>query len=297
MKKQYILTLTAALILTSLFTSCYSGYKFTVTGQPGTEVYLPNGNRVGTIPLKGELKTKTPSDSCYYAYMVAKDPQTGAVIPFGMNYQRSNYRTYYGSLGIFGGGASLVGGVVTGLLSENIAIVSIGVAAGVGLYTWGGQYIGSPWADSEFRSTPTPITFNVPLSSEPSLPAGPPKYLSADMASETVLSTPAATTSSQSATTTTPLLDIIKGIESGAPVNTRNTAAKEQKVTQSEKKATAAVNSADLFRHTVVAGETLADIAKAYGVSIPAIIKANRDAGTPLNDSKLTPGQKIVIPL
>lgn len=71
-------------------TSCSTSTKVTFSGQPGTQIYTPEGALIGAIPFSGELRTEI-KDQNYYAIMLSKNPTTGEVIPFGMDYKHKSH--------------------------------------------------------------------------------------------------------------------------------------------------------------------------------------------------------------
>lgn len=77
------------LITCMLISSCQCSMKMTVSGNPGTEIYKPNGEKVATLSNDGKAKVKLECMR-YYGYLVSKDPYTGKTIPFALDWKKCN---------------------------------------------------------------------------------------------------------------------------------------------------------------------------------------------------------------
>ena len=77
------------LIISMLICSCSCSMKMTVSGNPGTEIYKPNGEKLATISTNGQAKVKLECKS-YYGYLISKDSNTGKSIPFALDWKKCN---------------------------------------------------------------------------------------------------------------------------------------------------------------------------------------------------------------
>ncbi len=117
--KKYICHL-LVLALLAMTTSCETTQKFTITGNPGSEIYTPDGERIATISANGEAKIKVSSD-VYYAFMMSKDPGSDQKIPFALDYQK---KLYAGSKFLKGAGMTLALAGLSVVFTGVIAIAS-----------------------------------------------------------------------------------------------------------------------------------------------------------------------------
>ena len=90
--KHFVFTIIAFLSLTLY--SCSTTQTISVKGEPGNEIYLPNGTRIATIENSGEAKVKLSSDE-YYAYLLSHRPGSEHYIPFALDYKHKNYYLTY----------------------------------------------------------------------------------------------------------------------------------------------------------------------------------------------------------
>lgn len=129
--KNYIYTLIAAVLMTVCSTSCSITQKFTITGQPGTEILDYKMDRVGVIDNSGKAKITLKTNGKYYAYMVAHTPGSGEYVPFALDYKTVNiaykglFAAPFVSLAVIGGGIALTGVAET----AGIALFSLGLAS------------------------------------------------------------------------------------------------------------------------------------------------------------------------
>lgn len=70
--------------------SCETTEKITVYGQPGTEIYTPDKEKVSLIESNGQAKVVLSSDVCY-TYLLSKDANSKMFIPFALDYKNKSY--------------------------------------------------------------------------------------------------------------------------------------------------------------------------------------------------------------
>lgn len=177
---KYINKVVALLILLIVVSSCSSTQKFTVNGTPGTKIYTPKKECIGTIPSDGKLKMELPSDG-YYAYMLSNTNGSDLFVPFALDYKKCNREgvktmkalgvpIYYSGLI-----TSTVGFIVWAANGSEAAgaIASVGAAAaGVGgalgipaaqrmeqtSYDWNFKYLGSQSTNEDMAFTKPMLT-------------------------------------------------------------------------------------------------------------------------------------------
>jgi len=66
--------------------SCSTSSTIFVNGVPGEEIYTTKGEQLGVVPDNGRLELKLPEER-YYALLLSKNPETGLVVPFGLDYK------------------------------------------------------------------------------------------------------------------------------------------------------------------------------------------------------------------
>lgn len=128
MNKLSFIALLLAPIFWIMVTGCSTSEKLTITGTPGTVVYSPQKEPLGTINSDSKLRLKLDSDA-YYGYLYTRNDSLDLWVPFGLN-TRYNNHTATKLLGPVGsplglaigegaaigiGMSSLVGGLVTGV--------------------------------------------------------------------------------------------------------------------------------------------------------------------------------------
>lgn len=107
MKAKFFLKVLLLLIPLISLASCSSTKKITVYGTPGTELYGPTNwtkddsntntvmtssgfySKVGAIGPSGKTKVALNGDA-YIAFLLAKEPNSDMVVPFGLNYSNKN---------------------------------------------------------------------------------------------------------------------------------------------------------------------------------------------------------------
>lgn len=102
------------------FTSCWTSTKFTVYGEPGTQIMTPSKDTLATISNTGKVKIANDDDD-YYAFLLSHKPGTEEYIPFALDYKKKSYpgAKVVEGVGILVGGA---GGVLA--LSGLIALIA-----------------------------------------------------------------------------------------------------------------------------------------------------------------------------
>ncbi|MBD5309709.1 MAG: hypothetical protein HDS10_04700 [Bacteroides sp.] len=128
MNKLSFIALLLAPIFWIMVTGCSTSEKLTITGTPGTVVYSPQKEPLGTINSDSKLRLKLDSDA-YYGYLYTRNDSLDLWVPFGLNTRYDNHKAtkLLGPVGsplglALGEGAaigigmsSLVGGLVTGI--------------------------------------------------------------------------------------------------------------------------------------------------------------------------------------
>lgn len=105
MKKYYLYI--SLIIVMSLFVSCSSKQKITITGAPGTEIYMPDMEKLGTIGSNGKTKVKIRRD--YYPYLLSKRSGSSTLVPFALNYKKDISPTWRLTVGCLFGGLPCIG--------------------------------------------------------------------------------------------------------------------------------------------------------------------------------------------
>lgn len=88
MKK--IIELLGIVICVILLHSCTTSQKVTVQGTPGTEIYSPAMERLGTVSSNGKVSFKISSDD-YFSYLMSKNAGANELIPFALDYKRHSF--------------------------------------------------------------------------------------------------------------------------------------------------------------------------------------------------------------
>lgn len=133
MKTYISLLIVVCLIYTT--TSCGTTQKFTVIGEPGTEIYNPLMDKVGVIDNTGKAKIVFKSsdyNKVYVSYLMAHKTGSDQFIPFALNY--NNATLAHGKILGYGVLPSLaVGGIGAGLMSTAEVAGGVMLGAGTGL--------------------------------------------------------------------------------------------------------------------------------------------------------------------
>lgn len=129
----------------ALMSSCSTTQKFTVVGNPNTEIYAPDGAKIGQINSSGKAKLELPSDA-YYAYLLSKSQDSNDLVPFALDFKKKSYNgcktaCVVGLIGLSEGiGALLTGGIML-IADSELALGPILAAAGGGAaLSFGGIY-------------------------------------------------------------------------------------------------------------------------------------------------------------
>lgn len=82
MNKLSFIALLLAPIFWIMVTGCSTSEKLTITGTPGTVVYSPQKEPLGTINSDSKLRLKLDSDA-YYGYLYTRNDSLDLWVPFG----------------------------------------------------------------------------------------------------------------------------------------------------------------------------------------------------------------------
>lgn len=136
-------------LLGCVLAACSTTEKFTIAGVPGTEVYSPQKESVGTINSDGKLKVKVPSDA-YYAFFYTYDRTSDLWVPFALDVKTNRHN---GTKAAMYGGYSLMCAGLAPLLTGGIMAIAGGddmsgegaIFAGIGgAAIFGGMGLGMP---------------------------------------------------------------------------------------------------------------------------------------------------------
>ena len=133
MKKLFIWFALAAIVATMV--SCTTSQTITIKGTPGTRIYTPNNNLLGSIDQKGKVKVKLESDN-YYAFLLSQKQGSEELVPFALDFKNSNYSLERGLYGLFAtidivGCGAMIGGLIP-LLSDSESKAGANLVAGGG---------------------------------------------------------------------------------------------------------------------------------------------------------------------
>lgn len=115
-----IIKITLFLLLSVTFYSCTTYQKITVYGKPGSEIYTPDNNRVGTIQSNGKTKVTLPRDG-YYAYLLSHEAGSNELVPFALDYKNKSYS-----------GTRALAGLGYTVVAASIVCDIVGLAAVIG---------------------------------------------------------------------------------------------------------------------------------------------------------------------
>lgn len=85
-----LIELLGIVVCVILLHSCTTSQKITVQGTPGTEIYSPAMERLGTVSSNGKVSFKISSDD-YFSYLMSKNAGTNELIPFALDYKRHSF--------------------------------------------------------------------------------------------------------------------------------------------------------------------------------------------------------------
>lgn len=259
MNKGMSTTMSVLTSISLLFASCSSKRQITISGNPGTEIFIPSSDgfqSLGKIKEDGKVKVTISARDKYHPYLLAKSTKSPLYVPFGVDYK---YKSNAGTATALGAGIGI--GTLATIPGMSLLLVdtddsdllaAAGAMAGVGLAALLG--IGLPAA---INNSKTDVKYCF-------------RYL-------------------DSSTNNDMMLTCIPSVHTGEPklLGKKATENKKSKPVTSNKD-----KEESMFTHTVVEGETLISIAQQYGVNVAAIIKANK-----LTGNTITLGQQLVIPL
>ena len=135
--KKYIYN-TFVLAMVVLMASCNSMVNLTVNGTPGTKIYTPEKEFVGTIDNSGKAKVRFESGT---AFLLSTAPGYENYIPFGLDYKNHHkgdalktveYLSY--GIAMFGTTLSAVG-IIAGAVDITLmgaGMLGVGAIAGLG---------------------------------------------------------------------------------------------------------------------------------------------------------------------
>lgn len=269
MNKGFRTSLSVLTSISLLFASCSTKRTITISGEPGTEIFLPDGNKLGTIESNGKTKIQLSVRDSYHPYLLGKTSKSPLYVPFGVDYKyKSNAATAtlagiglgVGTFGCILGIAFLAvsdGGSNDYLTTAGATSAGIGGAAALGIGLPASLSMSKTDVNHSFRYVNSSTDNDMLLTTIPSKHEGPAKYL-------------------------------------GKAANQKAKKAEKvsKTVTDPKREEQPVAAPAEQFIHTVADGETLVSIAQQYGVTVAGIIKANK-----LTGNTITTGQQLVIPL
>ena len=139
-----------AIMVVALLTSCSTTEKFIVSGIPNTKIYTPTYEHVGTVGSDGTTQIELTSNH-YYAFLLSKDAESDAYIPFALDYKYKNragtqFLKWTGiGIGAVGLYSELMGAIFIAV-DPDMEDVSISMAAGGLAATLAGLSFGVPAA-------------------------------------------------------------------------------------------------------------------------------------------------------
>lgn len=86
-----VVRLMAVVFFCSMINSCSTFQNITVFGEPGTEIYTPDLEKVGTIKGDGKGEITLPRDG-YYPFMLSGKDGSDMRIPFALDYKNRTYK-------------------------------------------------------------------------------------------------------------------------------------------------------------------------------------------------------------
>ncbi len=118
-------------IIVLMIQSCKTSTKFTVYGEPGTEIMTPRKYRLATIDGNGTAKIKIKNKADFYSFLISHDPSSDNYIPFALDYKKKKYNNgvTLGATGV----VAFVGGAVIdpAIMAAGLLFMGIG-----GCYAW-----------------------------------------------------------------------------------------------------------------------------------------------------------------
>lgn len=236
MGKTYLnITMCVLAIIAFLCSSCASTRTLTISGTPGTEIFYPDGTKLGAIEQNGSTKIKIDVKKRYYPYLLGKSSNYPNPVPFALDVEYKsnaiNQIMLYGGSTL--GPVSLIEGPVLAACGSPAVGIPLAVVGAVGTTAIFFCDYNATDVQHSFRYTESCTDDKISLSTSATIPTGERK---------------------------------IVGSKQSEPA---------KKTTKKKNADANVAPDGDAFQHTVADGETLSSIAQQYGVSISDIIKAN----------------------
>ena len=138
-----------AILAVCVLTGCRTTEKFTVNGTPGTEVYTPEKQPIGTIGSNGKLKVKLPSDN-YCGFLYTHQRSSNLWVPFGLDFKSRNRKNADDAGEVIGYTSFIMGmgGLITGsvmLIGGDDSGVGLGICGGGAVLGLGGALLGAAY--------------------------------------------------------------------------------------------------------------------------------------------------------
>ncbi|MGM9842710.1 MAG: hypothetical protein ACI30S_00650 [Muribaculaceae bacterium] len=116
--------------------SCSTWQTLKISGEPGTKIYSPAKTQITTVGQSGIGEVKLSRD-VYWAYMLAKKPNSDKFVPFALNYENKSYNGTRFAEGVamtvaFAGLAAVTGGFIADISGSESDANSILLGAGGG---------------------------------------------------------------------------------------------------------------------------------------------------------------------
>lgn len=117
-----IIRLMTVLLFCSMINACSTFQNITIFGEPGTEIYTPNLEKVGTIKGDGKGEITLPRDG-YYPFLLSGNGVADLKIPFALNYKN---RAYTGARVLYCVEAAIAGAGAVSLIVTTAACLASG---------------------------------------------------------------------------------------------------------------------------------------------------------------------------
>ncbi len=146
-----------AIALTAISLSCSTYQKITIYGEPDTEIFTPDKNKIGTLSSEGKSVVTIPRD-VYYAYLLYQDKNSDKKIPFALDYKN---KSFFGTkllsgtgFALFGIGSAIsmvtgVAAIATGEDGEDMGIAPLMEAGLIGMVGGGAGVLMTSCAENE----------------------------------------------------------------------------------------------------------------------------------------------------
>lgn len=147
-----------------IISSCSTTTKFTVYGEPGTQILTPNKVTLATIDNSGRAKITNPDD-VYYAFLVSHKPGTDEFIPFALDYKKKIYPSNaIASALMFAGLCGTVGGLAAACAgAKDVGVALLGGGPGCAsislfYYLFGKKRFDQVTHENDFKYLSTQVT-------------------------------------------------------------------------------------------------------------------------------------------